>query len=256
MRLALTPTDIALLSEKLLLTNADLDARMGQCKRQRIQTVNLQHLHLASREERFRKTLFEADFITADGWPVAALFRAYGLCSGRVTGSDFVERILRSSSVKSTRLGRIGTGPTAGDRFATLLEESGIPLVFRDHGAAIEWDPVEITQGLHASGANVLLVAVSAPIGEYVAQDIKDAGYIGSIICVGAAIGMAAGGEPRAPLIMRRFGLEWLRRLLNDPRRLWRRYLFDGMGHFLTVILPLIIRLRYLNASNNRSREA
>ena len=58
----------------------------------------------------------------------------------------------------------------------------------------------------------------------------------GVILCVGAAVDFLSGSLPRAPQSWQRFGLEWLHRLLSEPRRLWRRYLVDGPKVFLIYL--------------------
>ena len=58
----------------------------------------------------------------------------------------------------------------------------------------------------------------------------------GVILCVGAAVDFLSGTLPRAPEGWQRLGLEWLHRLLSEPRRLWRRYLVDGPKVFLIYL--------------------
>jgi exopolysaccharide biosynthesis WecB/TagA/CpsF family protein len=73
------------------------------------------------------------------------------------------------------------------------------------------------------------LLAVGAPQQEMLAQHLKQRGKArGLALCIGASINFLTGGERRAPGWMQRSGMEWLYRLLQDPRRLAKRYLVRG----------------------------
>ena len=77
---------------------------------------------------------------------------------------------------------------------------------------------------------HVLLACLSFPKQELFAHDVRAARQAagGIIMCVGAAVDFLSGVKPRAPELFQRLGLEWLHRLLTNPRRLWRRYLVEG----------------------------
>lgn len=88
----------------------------------------------------------------------------------------------------------------------------------------------------------VLLSCISFPRQELLAYDIRAQRAGGGVImCVGSAVDFLSGTHQRAPMIFQRFGLEWLHRLLTNPKRLWRRYLVEGPNIF---ILYLQRRLR------------
>jgi UDP-N-acetyl-D-mannosaminuronic acid transferase (WecB/TagA/CpsF family) len=80
-------------------------------------------------------------------------------------------------------------------------------------------------------------LAVGAPQQELIAQSLKSRGTArGLAFCVGASVDFLTGVERRAPLVMRKLGMEWLFRLLQNPRRLARRYLVRGPRLF--ALLP------------------
>lgn len=80
-----------------------------------------------------------------------------------------------------------------------------------------------------ASGADVVLFAVGAPQSELLCAEIAARGNArGVALCIGASLEFLTGAKRRAPRWMQRMGLEWLFRLLSEPRRLWRRYLIEG----------------------------
>lgn len=80
-----------------------------------------------------------------------------------------------------------------------------------------------------ATGADLHLVCLSFPKQEIFAHDLKlRARARGRALCVGAGIDFLTGHQKRAPRVWRRLSLEWLYRLLSQPRRMWKRYLVDG----------------------------
>ena len=82
---------------------------------------------------------------------------------------------------------------------------------------------------IRQSNADIIFIAVGSPQGEILAHRAKLAGLThGVALCIGASIDFLTGRQARAPLWMRRAGLEWLFRLSTQPRRMWRRYLVDG----------------------------
>lgn len=85
--------------------------------------------------------------------------------------------------------------------------------------------------------ARFTFLAVGSPQQEMLAALITKRGKATGIgLCVGAAVAFLTGQSRRAPLVMRQVGLEWLHRLLSDPKRLWRRYLVEGPRIFLIAL--------------------
>jgi exopolysaccharide biosynthesis WecB/TagA/CpsF family protein len=88
-----------------------------------------------------------------------------------------------------------------------------------------------------ASGARFTFIAVGSPVQELLAYAIAlQPGSVGTGLCVGAALEYRAGVNARAPVWMRRAGLEWLHRLAHSPRRLGRRYLVDDPPVFFELV--------------------
>ena len=97
-----------------------------------------------------------------------------------------------------------------------------------------------------AHPARFVFLAVGSPRQEILAAAIAATGRAtGTGLCVGASLSFLAGAERRAPHWMRRQGLEWLFRLLSDPRRFSRRYLIDS---------PNVFRLLLRECAGNTSR--
>ena len=217
------------------LLNRVLGSRIG-----RIQTVNLHDVELYCSNKEFAEATIAADSFTADGWPVRAALRLAGRHVDRVTGSELMIDLLRSN-LTGQRIGLLGGTEHAGELLERKLTATGGALVFRDHRDRSQWDGELIASRLVEAGAKHLLVAVTPPHGEIIAQVISASGFDGNVVGVGGGLDMCLGLQPTAPYVARSLGLEWLHRLANSPRRLWRRYLVDSIP-----LLPSLVRAAYV----------
>ena len=85
--------------------------------------------------------------------------------------------------------------------------------------------------------ARFTFLAVAMPQQEILALRVQQAGgAIGVGLCIGASLDFLTGRKARAPLWVRKASLEWLHRLLSEPRRLWRRYLIEGPRIFVLTL--------------------
>ena len=89
---------------------------------------------------------------------------------------------------------------------------------------------------------SIYFLGVGSPQQEQLAIKLRDAGIKGTFLCVGASILFLSGTEKRAPKAIQNLSLEWAFRLLQSPKRLWRRYLVDGPYVFVILIKHLIRR--------------
>lgn len=227
----------SILTSKLIRTDAELDHVLLSGSGARVQTINLHHLYLASVDPKFRESIAAADFVTADGWPVKWLVSPLAPSVSRVTGSEFVERLL-AGETQPKRLALVGASERAGAEFEKLATAAGHLVVYREHGQATEWDAVRIARDLRERQADVVLVAVTPPLGELFAHQLTDARPQAAVIAVGGSIDMVTGLQVRAPAWAGRLRLEWLHRLAGNPRRLTRRYLMQCAPAFARFVVP------------------
>ncbi len=229
------------LENKLVQTDEDLDVILDSRANVRVQTLNLQHLHLALKSEEFLDAISAADFVTADGWPVQMLFPR--VSPSRVTGSDYVSRLI-SDPARQQRIGLLGASNEVGDLFAGLCSLAGKELCFREHGLVADWSGQEIASQMSGANVKIALVAVSPPHGEIIANQIRQQNLGINLISVGGSIDMAVGRQVRASHIWQVLKLEWLVRFIGNPRRLARRYFVEGLPFFVLVLLPAAWLLR------------
>jgi N-acetylglucosaminyldiphosphoundecaprenol N-acetyl-beta-D-mannosaminyltransferase len=191
--------------------------------------ANTHMLVEAQRNERLARVLRYADLITPDGMPLVWMLRLMGLTQqDRVAGPDLLPEICAGAEDSGLSVFFLGSQPEVLDRMRTRLKRefpslkvAGLEtLPFRP---MTEAEDLEVVDMLNRSGAKVLFVSLGCPKQEiWMAAHKEDLKMV--MIGVGAAFPIYAGIQRRAPLWMQRSGLEWFYRLLQEPRRLWKRY--------------------------------
>lgn len=207
-------------------------------------TPNIHHLYLADVNARFRDAYSACAIATADGWPVAALASVRSrTMTTRTAGSDLVSLLSRAASMQDLTIAILGGGENACEVAAGCLEANypGLRVVYTNpvppgatsNVAAIESLRAEIA----ACGPNIVFLGVGAPKQEIFAYEaLADLVGVGVIVCVGAGINFLAGQQRRAPLLARWLGLEWLYRLIFEPRRLASRYVLGALAFCRAVL--------------------
>ncbi|HEX6188084.1 MAG TPA: WecB/TagA/CpsF family glycosyltransferase [Pyrinomonadaceae bacterium] len=185
----------------------------------------------AYRDRAFGETLNRLDLITPDGQPVRWALNLLGAreVKDRVYGPTLMLRLCERAAAEGLPIFLYGSTSTVLDRLSRNLRKSFPDLViagvkadrFRD--SSVEEDEQDIRM-IADSGASIVMVGRGCP-----RQEKWVAAHLGAInapmIAVGAAFDFHAGTMPQAPRILQDHGLEWLFRLVHEPRRLWRRYL-------------------------------
>lgn len=165
-----------------------------------------------------------------DSRVLARLAAMSGVRLPTVPGSDLTRVVIELSAQSTDRWMIVGG---SADELAWLKQampqaeivQHQPPMGVRDNPA--QWDA--IAEAVEAFDPTVLLLAIGAPQSELVAARISERGRARGIgLCIGASVEFLSGNQHRAPQWMQRAGLEWLHRLLSNPRRLWRRYLVEG----------------------------
>lgn len=213
---------------RLVTCLADVFATPWETRPVRVQTVNLQHVHLIATSQQAAEAAMAADLVSADGWPLAYLARRHGRACARVTGREIVDALLRDPSLAGRRVALLGTRAEVADRFAEQLARNDVKLVWSHHGDARTWDVAAVAREVALHDCDVVLVALGAPRGEPLGQALTVLLPRGLVVGVGGAVEMVTGDMPAAPAWVGRVGLEWAYRLLHQPRRLGRRYLVES----------------------------
>jgi exopolysaccharide biosynthesis WecB/TagA/CpsF family protein len=193
--------------------------------------VNAHTLNLASQQPSFRDVLGRAALVLNDGAGLALAARWQG--SGfpeNLNGTDFTPRVLRLAAARGWRVFLLGSRPGVAETAATALAEQipGLAIAGTHHGYFGREEGAGVAERIHRSEASVLLVALGNPL-----QELWLDQYLARTGCqlglgVGAFLDFVAGNVPRAPQWMRDAGVEWAFRLLQEPGRMWRRYVLGN----------------------------
>lgn len=199
-------------------------------------TPNVDHLVMLDTDEDFRGAYKIADYRIADGWPIWLTSVIVGKAlPGTIPGSDLVPAVFQRicDSGSSARVFILGGMPGVAElaaneiscRYSRIKISGFLAPDFSDG-----FDPALVTEvcaSIAASKSDILLVGLGAPKQEYFSTQNKSRFDTKFVLCIGGTIDFFAGVQRRAPLWVRRLGLEWLYRAVSNPRRLGRRYARD-----------------------------
>lgn len=221
-------------------------------------TANVDFVVQALGDVELRRILADADLVLCDGMPLVWASRFLGnALPERVAGSDLVPLLLAEAERRGWRVFFLGgtnesMARAAGNVQARHPKLELVGAYSPPFQALMEMDPDEIVQRVRAARPDILLVAFGCPKQEkWISMQFRRAGVPVSI-GVGATIDFLAGSVRRAPLWMQRTGLEWIFRLLQEPRRLFRRYVTD-LWVFGRAILLQAWQLRGLRRQARRT---
>lgn len=195
-----------------------------------IATLNLDHLVKLRSMDTFRRAYTQQDLVTADGNPIVWLSRLARRPVTLVPGSDLVEPLARLAAREGVPVALLGATPETLDRAAAWLVALNPGLqVVACLSPSRSFDPTgpeaaQMVEALRASGARLTFLALGAPKQEMFAARCRAELPAVGFASVGAGLDFLAESQRRAPLWMRRAALEWVWRMMSDPRRLARRY--------------------------------
>ena len=199
-------------------------------------TPNVDHAVLLQHHAELRQAYYDADMILADGHPVVWASRLVGKpLPERVPGSDLVPKLFSvAKPAQPLRVFLLGAAPGVADRAAVNVERRwpAVKIVGTySPPLGFERDDDEnrrILKFIAAAQPQVLVVGLGAPKQELWVHKYRQQIQTHVALCVGATIDFLAGEKKRAPLWMQHIGLEWLHRMLSEPRRLLGRYARDA----------------------------
>lgn len=181
---------------------------------------------LAIREPAYRDAINAADLIVPDtiGVVYAARMLGYAMPE-RVAGIELVERACALCARKGYAVFLLGGAQSIAEKAGVELQRRypGLLVAGAQHGYFSANEEPGLLDRIRTTGARLVLVALGFPKQEYWIR--KHAGELGPVVCIGAggSLDVIAGKSKRAPQAMRRLGLEWLYRLVTQPRRLGRQ---------------------------------
>ncbi len=212
-------------------------------------TPNVDHVVLADEDPLLREAYAEADLSLVDGVPVMWAARALGSpLPEKVSGSDLVRPLVARAAERGWRVYFLGGRPGVGAKAKGILEREfpgvrivGVSSPDIDLSRDVS-EQADVIAAVRAAQPDLLFLALGAPKQEIWGRRIRDAVAPAVILGVGASLDFVAGEAKRAPPWMSSIGLEWLYRLAQEPRRMWRRYLVRDPRFLAIVVRQAIAR--------------
>ncbi len=222
-------------------------------RRARVMYANVHTLNIAYRDGELRRHLNGADVVYCDGEGVRLAARLLGgYLPQRMTGADWIYDLCAVFQAQGYSLYFLGGEPGVAARAADKLgrQYPGLQVVGTHHGHYDHNGPEndQVIARINTIRPHVLLVGFGTPLQEkWIARNLEKLN-VPVVWAMGALLDFVTGKAPRAPRWMLKYGLEWLGRLMAEPRRLWRRYLI-GNPLFLWRVLGQRLGLLELDST-------
>ncbi|PGW34034.1 glycosyltransferase [Bacillus cereus] len=200
--------------------------------------INAGKVVLMQDNERLREIVQGCNFINADGQSIVWAAKLLGRpLPERVTGIDIMEELVKKSAEKGYRIFFFGAKEEVVtktmEHYQTLYPS--LQVAGYRNGYFKEDEEQEVVEQIRESKADVLFVAFSSPAKEYFLNKYGPNLNVPFCMGVGGSFDVIAGITERAPVWMQKSGLEWFYRFIQEPGRMWKRYLV-GNSRFLALL--------------------
>ncbi len=194
-----------------------------------------------------RESVNGSDLINADGQAVvwAARFLNKPL-KERVAGIDLMERLVELAFLRKYKLFFLGAEEEVVSDMVRFYSEKYEPDIISGYrnGYFKAEEEEQIIRDIALSGADILFVAITSPKKEnFLFKYKKELKSVKFIMGVGGSFDVIAGKTKRAPIWMQNIGLEWFYRFMQEPKRMWKRYLV-GNSKFILLVLKEKLRIK------------
>lgn len=215
---------------------------LGAGKRGWLCTVNVAILMMMRTDAHLQNFADRAALVVADGQPLVWCAPwLHQPLPERVTGVDLIDAICERAARDGRRVYLLGATDEIILKLAQRLRErfANLHVDFADGYFTKEEAPVRADH-IRASGADILFAGMGAPRQEYFIEEQWDRLGVGMAIGVGGSFDVLAGRRARAPIWVQNIGMEWLFRLIQEPRRLFTRYLVTNSQFGWLVLCALL----------------
>jgi len=208
--------------------------------RRRLQHValNVAKFVYMQKNKELRDDVLTSDIIGIDGMGIVLAARLFGIrVPERVAGVDLMERVLETCAAKGYRPYFLGASEKAlfGALRNLRMRFPNLEIAGAQHGYYPPESEADVVAAIRASAADCLFIGMPTPHKERFLAAHRDTINVPFIMGVGGGIDILAQITKRAPVWMQWIGLEWLYRIMQEPRRMWKRYLTTNMA-FAAII--------------------
>lgn len=198
--------------------------------------INALKVNLMEQDPKLREIVNACPLINADGASIVWAAKKLVIpLKERVTGIDLFYNLVSLANEKGYKIYLFGAKEEVVTKVKEIFEKQypKLQIVGYRNGYFSEADEPGIVENMAKSGADMMFVAFSSPKKEYWVNKYLNDLNIPFVMGVGGSFDVVAGITNRAPKWMRDHGLEWFYRFIQEPRRMWKRYLFGNMKFIL-----------------------
>jgi len=212
-------------------------------------TPNLDHLRRCRKDADFAQLVSQADLVVADGMPLVWASRLQGTpLPGRVAGSDLISSLSAAAAKTGKSIFLLGGDPGTANAAADVLRQRHPDIQIAgtycpSKGFEKDADKMrELTSAVLSAKPDIVFVALGSPKQERLIERLRDrlpgAWWLG----VGISFSFLCGDVKRAPRWMRKLGMEWVHRMAQEPGRLFKRYMVQGVPFAMRLLGGSICR--------------
>jgi N-acetylglucosaminyldiphosphoundecaprenol N-acetyl-beta-D-mannosaminyltransferase len=215
-----------------------------------ITTVNAHSFNVAQNDDKFKNALENSDVLLPDGISIVWAYRLLTRKKIRkIAGADLFRYEMERIQGKSGSVFFLGSSVTVLETIKQRALDEYPQVTVHTYSPPFkkEFDDVDnqaMVTAINAVKPDVLFVGMTAPKQEIWAYEHKNVLDVGHICCIGAVFDFYAGTVNRAPNWMIKIGLEWLYRLIKEPKRMWRRYLIGNFKFIFYIVEELLTHIR------------
>lgn len=193
--------------------------------------VNVNSLNLAYSTPSLRDAINRSDFVYADGSGVRLAAKRRGIAlKDNVNGTDMLPLLCQQASQQGKSLFFLGGSLGVAEKASQNLQQMfpGLRIVGCQNGYFDKRNCDHILKIINGSGANILLVGFGSPLQECWLHERRNELRVDVALAVGGLFDFFSGNIPRAPIWMREMGMEWIWRLLQEPKAKFKRYVLGN----------------------------
>lgn len=201
--------------------------------------VNADKINEVNQNERMKQIVNSCGIINADGASVimASKYLKKPLPE-RVAGVDLMQSLVSLSENKGYSVYLLGAKQAVVEKTAEVLQKKHpkLNIVGIHNGYFKETDWPSISVELKEKNPDFVFVGITSPLKEYLIEFLQDQGHSSVFMGVGGSFDVISGNIPRAPMWVQKANLEWLFRVIQEPKRLFKRY-FVGNWKFIMAVV-------------------
>jgi len=216
--------------------------------------INAAKIVWMQKDSTFAHIIQKADLINADGQSIILASKLLGnSIKERVSGIDLMEQLVSSAYQNQWKIFFLGASEEVIlQTVNTYINHYSKEIIAGYHNGyfSIE-EEKKIVDTINQSNANILFIGISSPKKEYFIKTHVETLNCNLIMGVGGSFDVVAGKVNRAPVWMQKSALEWFYRLLQEPRKMWKRYLYTN-----TIFIWLVFKAYLLKKDSSSPKQS